>query len=195
MSVPFSRASISAVGSAAASTWDRYTLLHGWRVADLCAGIVRNLEIEGSEATLIPAVAHIHDIGKMWIPRHVLAKRTALSQEEWALIKTHPDRGARLLRHYSDFIRCGEDVVRHHHERWDGAGYPAGLRGTRIPMGARIIAVADSFDAMTHDRPYRRAMPVEQAVRTLQAGRGRQWDPLVVDAFLRGLGDPPASPA
>ncbi|HEU5088235.1 MAG TPA: HD domain-containing phosphohydrolase, partial [Roseiflexaceae bacterium] len=95
----------------------------------------------------------------------------------------HPARGAELLARYRDFAR-GRRIVRHHHERWDGGGYPDGLRGVDIPFGARVIAVADSFDAMTSDRPYRAGMPVSEALRILKEGRGTQWDAAVVDAFL-----------
>jgi HD-GYP domain-containing protein (c-di-GMP phosphodiesterase class II) len=90
------------------------------------------------------------------------------------------------LARYKDFAR-GMDIVRHHHERWDGAGYPAGLKGLDIPFGARVIAVADSFDAMTSDRPYRTGMLASQAAQILRDGRGQQWEPAIVDAFLRSL--------
>lgn len=103
-------------------------------------------------------------------------------------METHPDRGAGLLARYPDFAP-GVDIVRYHHERWDGAGYPHGLKGQEIPFGARVIAVADSFDAMTSDRPYRPGMPVSRAVEILRAGRGQQWDPAIVDAFLRSITD------
>jgi HD-GYP domain-containing protein (c-di-GMP phosphodiesterase class II) len=86
-----------------------------------------------------------------------------------------------------DWLGPWLDVIGQHHERWDGAGYPHRLKGTDIPFGARIVAVADSFDAMTSDRPYRRAMPVRKAVEILRAGRGTQWDPVIVDAFLRSI--------
>ena len=103
-------------------------------------------------------------------------------------MKTHPQRGAELLARYPDFAR-GVEIVRHHHERWDGKGYPAGLAGFEIPFGARVIAVADSFDAMTSDRPYRRGMPPETAAQILRDGRGQQWDAQLVDAFLESIAD------
>jgi HD-GYP domain-containing protein (c-di-GMP phosphodiesterase class II) len=102
---------------------------------------------------------------------------------------------ARQWRH-ADFAR-GIEIVLHHHESWDGTGYPHGLKGTAIPFGARVIAVADSFDAMTSDRPYRRGMPIQKAAQLLREGRGQQWDALIVDAFLRSIADQldgPASP-
>jgi HD-GYP domain-containing protein (c-di-GMP phosphodiesterase class II) len=99
---------------------------------------------------------------------------------------SHPARGAELLARYSDFAR-GMDIVRHHHERWDGHGYPDRLKGLDIPFGARVIAVADSFDAMTSDRPYRIGMPTDKAVQILREGCGHQWEPAIVDAFLNYL--------
>ena len=99
---------------------------------------------------------------------------------------SHAVRGAELLQRYANFTR-GVAIGRHHHERWDGQGYPDRLSGTEIPLGARVVAVADSFDAMTSDRPYRKGIPVQQALDILRSGRGRQWDGAVVDAFLRSI--------
>ncbi|MDQ2828045.1 MAG: HD domain-containing protein, partial [Chloroflexota bacterium] len=103
-----------------------------------------------------------------------------------AVMEQHPVHGETLLKRYADFAR-GVAIVRHHHESWDGRGYPDGLKGANIPFGARVIAVADSFDAMTSDRPYRHGMPMRKAVDILCEGRGRQWDATLVDAFLRGI--------
>jgi putative two-component system response regulator len=102
-------------------------------------------------------------------------------------MEAHPVQGADLLKCYPDFARIVE-MVRHHHERWDGTGYPSGLTRADIPFGARIVAVAESFDAMTTDRSYRRALSKDRAAEILCDGRGRQWDPSVVDAFLRSIG-------
>jgi HD-GYP domain-containing protein (c-di-GMP phosphodiesterase class II) len=101
-------------------------------------------------------------------------------------MEAHPVRGADLLKRHADFAR-GVAIVRHHHEAWDGKGYPDGLKGTEIPFGARVIAVADSFDAMTSDRPYRKGMTVQKAADILHQGRGGQWDASIVDAFLRTI--------
>lgn len=165
---------------------DPYTGGHSRRVAELVAGILRELPQRGPEADLIISSARVHDIGKIGIPDEILKKEGALSDEELALMQTHPDRGAELLRRYPDFAR-GVDIVRHHHERWDGLGYPHGLKGLAIPLGARVIAVADGFDAMISDRPYRRGMSVERATAILREGRGSQWDGRIVDAFLRSI--------
>jgi hypothetical protein len=163
---------------------DPYTGGHSRRVAELCTGILQELNIKGLEAELIIAAARIHDIGKIAIPDQILHKPGRLTEDELAIMQSHPEQGAALLMRYPDFAR-GVEIVRHHHERWDGAGYPHGLKGHAIPFGARVIAVADSFDAMTTDRPYRPGMSVQQAVTVLKAGCGEQWDTAIVEAFLR----------
>lgn len=163
---------------------DPYTGGHSRRVADLMKGTLKELSIVGVEAELIRMAARLHDIGKVGIPDAVLKKEGSLTPEEWEIMKSHPERGAELLSRYPDFSR-GADFVRYHHERWDGQGYPRALKGLDIPLGARVIAVVDGFDAMTSDRPYRRALSVEQAIQILWAGRGKQWDPTAVDSMLR----------
>lgn len=159
---------------------------HSKRVADLVKGLLAEMSMTGPEARLITAAARLHDIGKIGIPDQVLHKDGLLTAEERALMETYPAHGAALLSRYPDF-RQGADMVLHHHERWDGGGYPAGLVGTEIPFGARVIAIADSFDAMTSTRPYRRGLAPERAASILLQGRGRQWDPVLVDAFLRSI--------
>jgi putative nucleotidyltransferase with HDIG domain len=165
---------------------DAYTGGHSRRVTEFTTLILHELGTMGPEVELIRTAARVHDIGKIGIPDHILNKAGQLSVEEKCIMDSHPDRGADLLARYQDFAR-GRDIVRHHHERWDGEGYPAGLKGLDIPFGARVIAVADSFDAMTSDRPYRAGMPIERAARILHEGRDRQWDATIVDAFLRCL--------
>lgn len=167
---------------------DPYTGGHSRRVTALCKGILRELGIFGQEADLIIAAARVHDIGKIAIPDELLRKPGRLTPEEWAIMATHPEQGAQFVARYEDFAR-GADIVRHHHERWDGGGYPAGLKEFDIPFGARVVAVADGFDAMTSDRPYRPAMSVAQAAAILRQGRGQQWDSTIVDAFLRSIAD------
>lgn len=166
---------------------DPYTGGHSRRVAEHCARILRELQIDGPDFDLIVSAARVHDIGKIGVPDYILNKPSRLTPEEEAMMQTHPDRGADLLQRYRDFAR-GVAIVRHHHESWDGTGYPAGLKGKQIPFGSRVIAVADSFDAMTSDRPYRTAMPVDKAVAILRAGSNQQWDATIVDAFLRSIG-------
>jgi HD-GYP domain-containing protein (c-di-GMP phosphodiesterase class II) len=125
----------------------------------------------------------LHDIGKVGIPEHVLCKPGPLDDAEWRLMREHPTIGAVIVEPMR-FLAGAVDIVRSHHERWDGTGYPVGLRGERIPLAARVFAVADSFDAMTNDRPYRSALPVDSAIDELVAGAGTQFDPDVVEAFL-----------
>ena len=152
--------------------------------------------MHGPEKDLIVLAARIHDIGKIGVPDSVLHKSGSLTVEERRLMEMHPEYGANLLVRYPDFSR-GVEIVLHHHECWDGTGYPHRLSGPEIPFGARVIAVADSFDAMTSDRPYRRAMRPDTAAAILREGRGSQWDPAVVDAFLRSAAsdlDQPAPP-
>jgi hypothetical protein len=163
---------------------DAYTGGHSRRVTDYSLAILRQLGISGPEVELIRSAARVHDIGKIGIPDSILNKPGRLSDEETLVMNSHPARGAELLARYRDFAR-GVAIVRGHHERWDGLGYPDGLRGMEIPFGARVIAVADSFDAMTSDRPYRNGMPRERALAILREGRGAQWDPAIVDALLR----------
>jgi HD-GYP domain-containing protein (c-di-GMP phosphodiesterase class II) len=163
-----------------------YMVGHQRRVAELCDGIVRELKLQGPSAELIRTAARVFDIGKIGIPDRILLKEETWSEEEEAIMRTHAERGAELLARYPDFTP-GVDIVRHHHEQWNGSGYPDGLRGEEIPLGSRIIAVADSFDAMTSERPHRRAMSAKRAAATLRQGSGEQWDPQIVDAFLRSI--------
>jgi HD-GYP domain-containing protein (c-di-GMP phosphodiesterase class II) len=142
----------------------------------------------GAEVDLIISAARVHDIGKIGVPDHILNKPGPLTPEERAIMETHPVLGADLLLRYPDFMR-GVDIVRHHHESWNGTGYPSKLAGYAIPFGARVIAVADSYDAMTSDRPYRRGMTPARAAQILREGRGKQWDTSIVDAFLESIAD------
>jgi HD-GYP domain-containing protein (c-di-GMP phosphodiesterase class II) len=125
----------------------------------------------------------LHDIGKIGIPDSVLNKPSAFTPEDRAVMEQHSEKGADLLAGYIDFAR-GAQIVLSHHERWDGAGYPNRRKGHEIPFGARVIAVADSFDAMTTDRPYRKARTVMQALQILRDGSGSQWDPEIVTALI-----------
>jgi HD-GYP domain-containing protein (c-di-GMP phosphodiesterase class II) len=136
----------------------------------------------------------LHDIGKVGIPEHILCKRGPLSVEEWEVMRTHPVLGAQIVAPIA-FLQGAVELVRHHHERFDGRGYPDGLAGTDIPLAARVFAVADSFDAMTSDRPYRGAMAVERALAEIEGGRGTQFDPEIVRIFVQMIHeDPPVLP-
>jgi HD-GYP domain-containing protein (c-di-GMP phosphodiesterase class II) len=165
---------------------DAYTGGHSHRVAEYSLAILKELNVRGAEAELIYVAARVHDIGKIGVPDVILNNPGRLTPEEKRIMDTHPERGAELIARYSDFAR-GVDIVLHHHERWDGQGYPKGLKGLEIPFGARVVAVVDSFDAMTSDRPYRAAMTISQSLRILNEGRGQQWDAALVDAFVRHI--------
>jgi len=165
---------------------DAYTGGHSRRVTAYSAAILRELGLHGPEVDLIVTAARVHDIGKIGTPDAILNKPGKLDPQERAVMEEHPVTGAELLTRYRDFAR-GVALVRHHHESWDGAGYPDRLKGAEIPFGARVIAVADSYDAMTSDRPYRRGMPIPKAAGILRAGRGQQWDAAIVDALLRAI--------
>jgi HD-GYP domain-containing protein (c-di-GMP phosphodiesterase class II) len=134
----------------------------------------------------------LHDVGKLAVPDAVLNKPGPLDEAEWRSMKQHPEKGAKILSAVP-FLDRALDVVRHHHERWDGAGYPAGLRGEEIPLWARIFAVVDTVDAVTSDRPYRAARSLEVAIAELRVGSGAQFDPACVEAFeqldRRAVGD------
>jgi ribonuclease P protein subunit RPR2 len=124
----------------------------------------------------------LHDIGKVGIPESILCKTTPLTELEWVVMRSHPNQGARIVEPIP-FMGEAVEIVRSHHERFDGTGYPRGLRGQAIPLAARIFAIADSFDAMTSDRPYRSALSTEEAVAEILAGSGTQFDPMCVEAF------------
>jgi ribonuclease P protein subunit RPR2 len=125
----------------------------------------------------------LHDIGKVGIPEHILCKAGALDDAEWLVMREHPTIGAHIVEPIR-FLAGAVDIVRSDHERWDGKGYPMGLRHEEIPLAARIFSIADSFDAMTNDRPYRKALPVQQAVDEIVTGACTQFDPDVVQIFL-----------
>jgi ribonuclease P protein subunit RPR2 len=125
----------------------------------------------------------LHDIGKVGVPESVLCKPGPLDEAEWGMMREHPEIGAQIVSPIR-FLAGAVDIVRTHHERWDGAGYPYGLSGEEIPLAARVFSIADSFDAMTSDRPYRAAMPIEQALEQIREGAGSQFDPEVAKAFL-----------
>ena len=132
----------------------------------------------------IEAASLLHDMGKLAIPETILNKPGKLTVSEFEVMKTHSSVGADILAAI-DFPYPVVPIVRHHHENWDGSGYPDGLSGTEIPIGARILAVVDCFDALTSDRPYRSRLTVDEALEILTARRGFMYDPLVVDVFVQ----------
>ncbi len=171
---------------------DKYTFQHSQSVADHAVRTARRLRLPDQEVELIRLAARVHDLGKIAVPDDVLHKNGRLTDEEFELMKKHPETGAEILAKFPEYRR-GRELVLAHHERMDGLGYPRGLATSAIALGARIIAVADSWDAMTSDRPYRAALDARVALGELLRGRGTQWDPEVVDAFAETL--PGAVPA
>jgi putative nucleotidyltransferase with HDIG domain len=163
---------------------DSETEGHSRRVVEYMELIITQLAVMPGHLATLRRGALLHDIGKIGVPDSVLRKPAALSEAEWVVMKRHPEHGARIIAQIP-FLQDVSRIVRHHHERWDGKGYPDGLAGEAIPLGARIFAVADSFDAMTSDRPYRRAMTVADACAEIARCRGTQFDPDMVDAFAR----------
>jgi HD-GYP domain-containing protein (c-di-GMP phosphodiesterase class II) len=161
---------------------DAYTGKHAERVA------AYGIELAGAAGLDIAASPQIefgfllHDVGKVGVPDAILFKSSSLTEEEYALVRRHPVIGSEILRDV-DFLGEGKLVVRHHHERWDGSGYPDGLSGESIPLAARVFAVADALDALTTDRPYRPASTFPHARGVVRAGAGSQFDPAVVAAY------------
>jgi HD-GYP domain-containing protein (c-di-GMP phosphodiesterase class II) len=161
---------------------DAYTGKHAERVAAYALEIARAMGSPLADDPQIEFGFLLHDVGKVGVPDAILFKSSALTTEEYALVRRHPVIGSEILRDV-DFLGEGKLVVRHHHERWDGTGYPDGLRGEAIPFAARVFAVADALDALTTDRPYRPASSFEAARTEVCAGIGTQFDPAVVAAY------------
>jgi putative two-component system response regulator len=172
--------------SLAADYRDDATGRHTKRVSDLAGQIGHELGLPDDEIEHIRLAAALHDIGKIGIPDLVLLKPGELTAEEIALMKTHTTIGAKVLSgSKSRMLQVAEIIALAHHERWDGAGYPRGLKGEEIPLAARIVALADVIDALASDRPYREAWPMEKISAEIVRQSGRQFDPGVVEAYLR----------
>lgn len=184
--------SIVSVLCAALDLRDNVTQGHAVHISELASVVAWQMGLRKESVRQIQKAAILHDIGKIGVADAVLSKPGPLNDAEWTEMKRHPELGHRMLFGI-DFLRDAADVVYAHHERFDGAGYPRGLKGDEIPLGARIFAVADAFDAMTSHRPYRKAMPHRNAIEEIAHHAGSQFDPTVVRAFLeaakRGLPD------
>jgi hypothetical protein len=165
---------------------DAYTHGHSLRVGQYAEKLALKMGLSGDDAHMVFLAGRLHDIGKCAIRNEVLLKPGALDDDERAHMCIHPEVGGSMLASFSLFRECAR-YVRGHHERWDGDGYPDRLSGEDIPLGARVIAVADAFDAMTTTRPYRKALPIAEAYRRLSEGAGSQWDPQAISAFLELL--------
>jgi putative nucleotidyltransferase with HDIG domain len=162
---------------------DNETQGHSYRVVEYAVMVATVMGIGEPELTWIRRGAILHDVGKIGIPDSILKKPGKLDPEEWTEMKRHPEMGFRMLQHIK-FLEPALDIVMSHQERYDGTGYPRGLKGEDIPLGARIFAVVDTFDAMTSDRPYRKALTIDDARSEIEEWSGRQFDPDVAAAFL-----------
>ena len=167
----------------ALSERDPYTFEHSEEVAQLSAEIAREMRLPPDQVETIQSAALIHDIGKIGIPDRILRKPGPLDDEEWEIMRRHPVIGAELIKGM-EIYGDGVQIVRHEHEHWDGQGYPDGLAGEDIPIGARIVAVADSYNALTTDRPYRKAYPPAKAFQIIREESGTHLDPQAVEAFF-----------
>ena len=165
---------------------DRVTEGHSRRVTDLSVIVARELGIEGDELLNIERAAILHDIGKLAVPDAILSKPGPLTPDEWVEMRRHPDVGYQMVRDVPFLSRAAE-IIRSHHERFDGAGYPRNLKGEEIPVGARIFAVVDAYDAMTSDRPYRMALSHDEALSEIRRQAGTQFDPVVVVPFFAAV--------
>ena len=161
---------------------DAYTGKHAERVAAYGIALAGVAGMDLADSPQIEFGFLLHDVGKVGVPDAILFKTSSLTEEEYALVRRHPVIGSEILRDV-DFLGEGKLVVRHHHERWDGTGYPDGLEGESIPLAARVFAVADALDALTTDRPYRPASTFDHAREVVRAGSGTQFDPAVVAAY------------
>ena len=162
---------------------DKETEGHSRRVVEYTRMLAEQLQMDADEIKVLCHGALLHDIGKIGVPDAILHKPGPLTDEEWEIMRRHPEMGAAMIAEV-EYLTDARRTVLHHHERWDGGGYPRGLRGAQIPVGARVFAIADTVDAMTQDRPYRRRCSLDEAREEVLRHRGGQFDPEAVDAFL-----------
>lgn len=174
--------------SAASECKDEATGHHIYRMSHYSAAVARQMGLDKAKVELILYAAPMHDLGKIGIPDRILLKPAKLSPLEWEIMKKHTLIGADILKDSKiELLRVGELIARTHHEKWDGSGYPSGLRGIEIPLYGRIVAIADVFDAMTSVRPYKDAMSVDVTLDAIRASKASHFDPAVVDAFFEIL--------
>jgi HD-GYP domain-containing protein (c-di-GMP phosphodiesterase class II) len=166
------------------SSRDPYTGIHSEEVAELAVKLAKILNLPEKEIARIETAARVHDLGKIAVPDAILLKPGPLTEEEWKVMKQHPVVSAEILSGLEIYKDC-VDIIRHEHEHWDGSGYPDGLKGEEIPLGSRIIAVADVWHALLSDRPYRKAYTKEEARKIMQEMAGKTLDPKLVEVFLK----------
>ncbi len=169
---------------------DHYTYEHSRRVAELARATARRLGLKTDAVELVTMAGRVHDVGKIGIKSSVLMKPGKLTDVEWQEMRSYPVVGARLIANFPR-VAQGRELVLHHHERYDGKGYPGRLAGNRIPLGARILAVANAWDAMTSHRAYRRALNLDHVRAEMTRGSGTQFDPEILAAFLATLDERP----
>lgn len=162
---------------------DEYTRFHSVKVAELSLRIAQHLGLPERQIRTLYWASIVHDVGKIGVPEHILLKNTSLTNDEFTLLRQHTCIGAKILKPISSFKNL-IPAVYHHHERYDGKGYPDGLCGKSIPLHSRILAVTDSYDAMTSNRCYRTRLPHYQVMEEFKVNRGTQFDPEVIDALL-----------
>ena len=165
---------------------DPYTRGHTQRVTEYALLGAISLTLSQQELEVLEYAGILHDVGKIGIPDSILSKPGPLTPEEWSIVRQHPVIGANIMKDAS-FLEESKKLVLHHHEKYDGTGYPDGLIGNDIPLGARLLAVADSFDSMTTDRAYRSALSIEDALDELHKCCGTQFCPVAVEAFISGF--------
>ena len=176
--------------SVAAEYRDEDTAMHLKRMSNYSALIARRMGLSDKEANLILYASPMHDVGKIGIPDDILFKQGRLTAEEFEIMKTHAEIGARILAgSKAEVIQMAERIAMSHHEKWNGSGYPNGLKGEDIPLVGRITAIADVFDALTTRRPYKPAFPNEKAYSIIREEKGSHFDPHVVEVFFRNLGE------
>jgi diguanylate cyclase (GGDEF)-like protein len=177
--------SVSAVYAlvSAVEARDPYICGHSRKVNTYAVALAEAIGLSPEEVSKVSIAALLHDIGKIGIPDEVLSKRGKLNGEDWEAIKSHPRLGASIVGNIPNLVPCVSSIL-YHHERWDGGGYPEGLKGEEIPLEARILAIADSFEAMTSARLYRPALSLEEVVKELRQGAGIQFDPKLVEVFI-----------
>jgi len=163
---------------------DHYTYGHSRKVSEYAVALAEATKLPKDKIDTIRASGLLHDIGKIGIPDQTLSKPGALNDEEWAVIKTHPELGVEILKRVIDLVNCLPAIM-HHHEHYNGSGYPKGLKSTSIPLEARILSIADAYDAITSPRPYRGQLPVQQAIEELKRCSGSQFDPELVEKFCK----------
>jgi len=163
---------------------DSYTYGHSRKVSEYAVAMAEAINMPQDRVATIRAAGLLHDIGKIGIPDSILNKKTPLTDDEWEPIKAHSELGVAILRHVIDLVNCLPAIL-HHHEHYDGTGYPASLKGDSIPIESRILAISDAYDAMTSPRPYRKQLSPQQAIDELKRGAGTQFDTELVDIFCR----------